>query len=613
MYSVISIAVLVFSQSVKVVASSDTIRNDDNHTDSKHRKTQATGTNTDFTQLTLDEIYSEMDNLASSYPKFVKVTSTQDEFGLPSTCRGTESTNRAGCTTRYLVIEDTLIFSNKKAALALKQRPDVFLSGALHGDERVGPVAMIELAKILVLAASCESKQDSVSDCDNFYAKYTPTQAAWLARLVSTRRIVILPAPNAKGYDDGVRVETYQNDNGRYSSLDPNRDFSFDNFERFCMRTITARSINELFLKYLFQISMTYHGGIENITFEWGATSVPYGKVSPDDISQRILAEKMSLFAGELNPTNPKFYETGDMNDILYGVYGGFEDWVYAGSWKSDMTVQCKPDTYGGYDVSKTTYDDVSLSTFNILVEISHNKNPNSSLLGSEKSLLNAPFLYDNNVHNGYVAKHIRTALMAIDTVEPYVTIIRYRKRNFVQEFRPLRVLKYRWCKKKRKSGTKAGKKGLVEWNVGGSFSVDETFLLYGKWDDFPWSFNGINQLPHNVLTVVLDDESGKFKKSATQSGNTRWSDPTSDSVPSFKTKVDLTDFSRGDKIAVFAVAKVDQNWVVQPQNVWPDNVDVQSHMVHVRTNPDYSKSKSQREVRGRLYWISIPLTINVR
>ena len=55
------------------------------------------------------------------------------------------------------------------------------------------------------------------------------------------------------------------------------------------------------------------------------------------------MADKMSTFAGALNQFG-QLYPTDDMNAILYPVYGGFEDYVYAGSWKPDMTVQCTPD-----------------------------------------------------------------------------------------------------------------------------------------------------------------------------------------------------------------------------------------------------------------------------
>lgn len=577
--------------------------------DQQHRKTAAA----QYGRLSLTQIYNEMDALASSYPDFVTVTSSQDEFNLPPSCRSFE-TQHVGCTNRYLVIEDPVVFSHESADTALKQRPDVFLSGALHGDERVGPVAMIEMAKLLALAVSCEAEKANAIECNSFYEKYTASQAAWLARLVSTRRIVIVPAANAKGFHTNSRWESYLSNSGYTYNLDPNRDFSFDNQASQCMQTIAARTINELFLEYLFQMSMTYHGGIENITFEWGATSIPRNRVSPDDRAQRIMAEKMSLYAGELNPSfsSNQFYETGDMNTVLYGVYGGFEDWVYAGSWKRDMTVRCDPELNGGYDGAKTTYDDATLSTFNILVEVSNAKNPRSNKFGTETSLLNAPFRYDSNVNNGYATKHIRTTLMAIDAVEPYVEIRQCKETRFIQEIKPLTALTPRWSRgEKHICANFREEDPKVWWTVGGSFSVDETFLLYGKWSDLPSQFNAINQPDHQDLMEIMN--SSKFYKTDIQSGDALWSDPTSGSIPDFNARVELSHFSgRDNRIAVFAVAKVDQNWLEQPSNIWP-NVGVQSHMVKIRTDPDYLKSKEGREVKGHLYWISVPLTINNR
>ncbi len=566
---------------------------------------------TAYSRMTLDEIYSEMDNLASAYRDFVTVTSTQHEFNLPSSCKSGLETEHIGCANRYIVIEDPMIYSRRESITALQQRPDVFISGALHGDERVGPVAMIQTAKLLALAATCESGS-TTSECDTFYTNFTPSQAGWLARLVATRRIVILPAANAKGYYFNSRYEKYVSDNGNISYIDPNRDFSFDNDPSKCMRSIVARSINELFLEYLFQMSLTYHGGIESISFEWGALSIPFNKVSPDDNGQRIMAKKMSQFAGELAPG--KFYETGDMNDIVYGVHGGFEDWVYAGSWNSllvsSLNVQCTPNTYGGYDISKTTYDDATLNTFNFLIETSNSKDPLSSKYGTDVSILNAPFLYDNNANNGYATKHVRTSLMAIDAAEPYVEIIGCNRKNFNKEYTPLNVLRKGWSKRFKKIRSRVGAKPRVRWNVGGSFTVDETFLLYGKWSDLPSNINDINQPSHSALVELMNN--ANFYKTSSQNGDTRWSDPTSTSIPSFKQRIKTNKFVSKDKIVIFAVAKVDQDWLYQPSNIWP-NVGVKSHMTKIRTDPSYTKTRGSRTVQGHLYWVSVPLTMIVR
>lgn len=304
----------------------------------------------------------------------------------------------------------------------------------------------------------------------------------------------------------------------------------------------------------------------------------------------------------------------------------------------------CHPTTYGGsYDVSKTTYDSATLATFNILIEISNNKHPPSSHYGSDVNMLNPPFDYDGNVNNGYATKHIRTALMAIDAVEPYVQIHRVNKRQFYNDYQPLRQLEQdRWCKKTngRKVRKRKHQKLTMGWKVGGSFLVDETFLLYGRWSDFPWAMNCIDQMDHDVFMPLL--ESATFVGSPAHSssnsttsallmktpiqknGSTRWSDPNINPNPSFSTrKVDLSIFDVGDLVAIFAVAKVDQNWKGVggrgngKANVWPDSLSgrQQSHMVNSRTNPNYYKEKlgSGREVQGRLYWISVPITVKIR
>jgi hypothetical protein len=495
----------------------------------------------------------------------------------------------------------------------------------------------VHVATLLVKAASCQAKLTvDGNDCDALKKSLGIEKVAWLARLVSTRRIVILPAPNSSGYYLEQRNENYIKANGQSTNgIDPNRDFPYDQAPSQCMRSITARTINELFLENLFQMSMTYHGGIENITFEWGALDVPFSRVSPDDVGQRIIADKMSLYAGELNsPTSSesRFYETGDMNDILYGVNGGFEDYAYAGSWENQLQAeQCTPSTYDGYPDEKTQYDDATLKTFNILVEISKTKNPPSSQLGTNVDLFNAPFAFDNNSNNGYAAKHIRTALMAIDMVEPYVEIIKFQKKTFNSEIRPLKQLRTinanfknkKWQKRRKLVKTRPKQNKKVEWSAGGSINVDETYLIYGKYSNFPPnSFGSVNQLNQSDINAAIKIATATSTgdqllcDTVIQSGGTRWTDPTLSEVPKFSTLLDLTPFEKGDELAVYAIAKVDQNWKNKPSgNVWPVGKDVQSHIVKQRTDETYISNKDNigRSVQGRLDWISAPLTILIR
>ncbi len=37
------------------------------------------------------------------------------------------------------------------------------------------------------------------------------------------------------------------------------------------------------------------------------------------------------------------------MNNKVYYVQGGMEDWAFAGSWDPDRVVECTPGTFGGY------------------------------------------------------------------------------------------------------------------------------------------------------------------------------------------------------------------------------------------------------------------------
>ena len=52
---------------------------------------------------------------------------------------------------QYLKLEDW------KEASGWSYIPDVFLSGAVHGNERVGKTSLIEMSELLVEAAHCES------------------------------------------------------------------------------------------------------------------------------------------------------------------------------------------------------------------------------------------------------------------------------------------------------------------------------------------------------------------------------------------------------------------------------------------------------------------------
>jgi hypothetical protein len=75
------------------------------------------------------------------------------------------------------------------------------------------------------------------------------------------------------------------------------------------------------------------------------------------------------------------------MNDLVYPVRGGFEDWAYSGSWEGYpvITDGCNPTTYGGYNQEKTKYSKNypdAVKAISLLIETSNDKTPNEQTLG---------------------------------------------------------------------------------------------------------------------------------------------------------------------------------------------------------------------------------------
>ena len=268
------------------------------------------------------EIHQTIVQLGKDYPNFIKVRTSQDAFGLPSA--GTSSDcpfdgANVGCLNYFGTIQDYV--AHPQASASSNRLPTVLLSGALHGDERVGPTTVIETAKLLLKAAACEANGDAA--CRQVLKTeegISDTQRQWLARLVTSRRIVIVPTANALGY--------YQNDRFE-DGYDPNRDFPYDQDSSQCMQTIAARTLNEIFRSNIIQFSFTFHAGTEMIAYEWGAFPYLDTPISPDDTAQAQLGNGFSTYAGGW--TGQQNYPTEAMNNIIYPVYGGMEDWAYAG------------------------------------------------------------------------------------------------------------------------------------------------------------------------------------------------------------------------------------------------------------------------------------------
>lgn len=83
--------------------------------------------------MTYDEVYSQWRQFAQQYPNLVKLESASVKYGLPT------YSNNIVCGKELCEILVATITGDKT-----QTAPQVYLSGCLHGDERIGPVAVTQ-------------------------------------------------------------------------------------------------------------------------------------------------------------------------------------------------------------------------------------------------------------------------------------------------------------------------------------------------------------------------------------------------------------------------------------------------------------------------------------
>ena len=570
--------------------------------------------------LTSEEIYNRIKVMENRYPSFLAVTTAQEEYDLPaagdaSDCTFEES-GTDGCSNYILTIQD--LERHPRGSASSNRLPEVFWSGEVHGDERVGPTAVIEATNLLLDAALCIAKprpdilqygidsaewqqelQRALECRKEFKDVYDieEHEMKWLARLVSTRRIVVVPTANALGYSRIERTE---------DGVDPNRDFPFDQDPKKCMKTVAARTVNELFRDHMFQLSLTFHGGTEVIGYEWGA--YPFESFdSPDDVAQSDIAAAYKHIAGGFpavgeNPRTPP-YKTGAMNPLVYPVHGGMEDWAYGGSWLPNYVKPCTPTSFGGYPEEKTTYDNSTLRAFNMLIETSDDKIPSPETLGSPEQILK-----NSGKGNGHIARNIRLAIMAAELVEPYLAIQSVNELDLSDDIVPSQKIGDSSCRYSGIVSVQAkSRKITLRWVVGGSITVDETKVWYGSWSELGYGHKCFQQPSMDEISATLNEGT---PISETQ-GKGAFS-PDQDGLKIFSASIDISKYSSGVELVVLISARVDQGWTVVPvENVKPD-VPPQSHVVNARTNPNWLHEKGGKIIEGRRDWFSVPLTIHL-
>jgi hypothetical protein len=300
------------------------------------------------------------------------------------------------------------------------------------------------------------------------------------------------------------------------------------------------------------------------------------------------------------------------------------EDWAYAASWDKEHTIPCTPKTYGNYPTDRTIYEEGMLRTLNMLVETSDQKEPLEHTLGTNQDLFSP-----DGEGNGHISRNIRLSLLAIDVVQPYVSLTRVNGINLTDlDAIPLLRKDPKNCRSAIVQMSHSDATATVQWTVGGSFDVDETYIVYGRQEEMvgsgivyctsqpdPQRLNGwISSIMNNTKIANV----GNIQVSATQSGRTRWHEqgskpgPSSQQLgylpldPEFDASILISSFQPGDSILIFAIATVDSSWN-------KSNSAAQSHLANTRTNDSWHVSNSAgMAIQGHVRWISTPIVLQL-
>lgn len=488
-----------------------------------------------YTYLTYSKIHLRLTQLSKKFPRLIRLYSAQDRFSLPHVgeCEEQESEDATPqpkpCT--IWVVE----LSNFDTLPSDPHRPELLISGELHGDEVIGPHAV--LAYLEYMTAN--------------YAK-----DPFIRRMIDTRLTTVVPMTNAIGFHSGVRGEVQDKTNPK--SIDPNRDFGFDQKPDNCMQTVAARALNELFRVHLFRVLITFHGGTNVVGYEWGDTSHCDGKIckpAPDTAMMAALGHRMAHNAGSAGRYEAA-YPVGDMGKLVYSVNGGLEDWAYGASWANEATV-CNPKTLGGYARSKTVHDRATKRCVTYLVETARDKKPLEHSLGSSESVMRR-----GSEGDGHIPRNIRLLLTAVDSVEPYFLLDEE-------------------VSKDEKGGP------VLTWSLGGSFVVDGSLLQFSV-------MNGTS----GGLSGVLNGTAGM---PATGGRATRFSRAVPGKHP-----------TKSSAVFVRVAAVVDHVYAKRPEESDPD-LPPQSHLMGSRASNTWSFSVGEHKLEGRTVFFSGTKKITVK
>jgi hypothetical protein len=247
----------------------------------------------EFVYYDYEKIMDIFKDLMKTCPQYIRVDTSQRRYNISSW---------AQCGNRPC--ENLIVFMTDFKTYEVS-RPQMYISGLLHGDEVLGATILTELA---------------------LYFCKSPNPEPWVLELLKSRYLVFTPFTNSYGYYYKVRDELVFKKDGTNITVDPNRDFPYFNYQGSdpspnCMQTATARTVNELMREHIFVNVITFHGGLNAIGYPWGnhihKISDKKATICPDYTGARMLGEILQTYSSsQVKNTIPDYY-LGDMIEMV--------------------------------------------------------------------------------------------------------------------------------------------------------------------------------------------------------------------------------------------------------------------------------------------------------
>ena len=379
-----------------------------------------------FKHYDYTQIFNIFQKLSQTCSHYIQIDTSQSRYNLNNNINKCGNNN----------CQNLIVFLTDFDSYTL-DRPVFYISGLLHGDEILGPTSITEFSLYF-----CETYQNQKNSIFH--------------NILKNKLIIMTPMTNAYGYYNLKREDiVYYSKNNTYNHVDPNRDFPYfiykKNANMSCMKTLTARTINEIFNEYIIEGGITFHGGDSIIGYNWGnflhftkKNNKFYSTEAPDNlVFEKIGKIMLQVSKSDENIKNKiKDYKLGDMTSLVYAVEGGLEDWSYGGSWENKINekiginkfpiVDCTPETFEKYDMSwKNIYNldinyDYKLRCVMYLIEAYDVKMPNENLYGKKYEKGNIIEIFDfQNVNNfyGLIPRNMRMMYSAIDLISASIFI----------------------------------------------------------------------------------------------------------------------------------------------------------------------------------------------